>query len=475
MGDQEKDPFVLAVTPEIESLTGEIVSRFTQALLSLGAERFGSLKELAQKVGCSATYLYKIQNEERKLSFGLIARLISVLGVTLEAFLRRLLELEWAGKKGIDQELTGSPVVLLNQWREPGAEKDSPFLKSLGESLAEIGTFEPLVLPASSAWRSLLLVLEEERLRDWRKTRRRLERYILRLVRRHAAEGRVSRMELADLATLLAAWSAVQRVAGLRGFAIDGLTLAFELAERSKDVWADGFCLQKAAYLSHDLGRDGMAAAMIRKAAVCFSEVGTPEDLARLAIDRGYFSYYCGRLDEAQRLLERGLRTLEPNQRLYRASAHLALARIRREKGDLAGARRELDGAIKCHAPSSIEAAYTSWEAACLATQFEAMERAKAYFVEALQTFAKYGRAGDLAFVALDYAELLLKTGPKSELNVLIKDVLGWLTPLALSNVCLLKPFENLSALLAMGSVQLAELNNTRADCKKAMARLMTV
>ena len=123
MGDQEKDPFVLAVTPEIESLTGEIVSRFTQALLSLGAERFGSLKELAQKVGCSATYLYKIQNEERKLSFGLIARLISVLGVTLEAFLRRLLELEWAGKKGIDQELTGSPVVLLNQWRGPAPRR----------------------------------------------------------------------------------------------------------------------------------------------------------------------------------------------------------------------------------------------------------------------------------------------------------------------------------------------------------------
>ena len=108
----------------------------------------------------------------------------------------------------------------------------------------------------------------------------------------------------ADLATLLAAWAASQRVAGLRGFAADGLTRAFALAERSGDLWIHAFCLQKAAFLSHALGRDDQALAMIGQAAVYLTEVGGPEDLARLAVDRGCFSYYCGKIADARRLFE---------------------------------------------------------------------------------------------------------------------------------------------------------------------------
>jgi tetratricopeptide (TPR) repeat protein len=472
MNTQDGEILDCAASPEVERRATEMVTRWTAALLCLLERRSRSLKRAAKLAELSPTYLYKLQNGERNLNVGMIARLLCANDVSFESFLRYTLELEWAGKPGLERGLTGPPSELLADWREPGAANLSPFLEKLDEFLGKFEGLAPADSLGVSLWRPVIQTLEEERLHEWRKLRRRLERFSLRLARKASRQRAISRMELADLATLLAAWAASQRAAGQRALAIEGLLRAFALAERSRDVWTKAFCLQKAAYLGHDLGHDETGLAMIEKAAVHLSEAGSPPDFARLTVDRALFYYYCGDIPEAQRLFESGLDLLGGRQRLYRASAYLGLARIFRERGLLANASNALAAATEIHAPESIEAAYVMWEAGALECEFDAFEQAEPYFREAFRLFAKFGAVSDVPFVALDYAELLLKTGRPAEMKSLLSEVLGWLAPLAQAKRGLLKVFENLSALLSLGAMTLGDLNVARNECaKKAVDR----
>lgn len=472
MGDRERELADFAASPEIEAAAEEIVARCTAALFSLVAPRTFNLTEVADLARVSTTYLYKVQKGERKLSFGMIARLLAATNTSFRSLLQRALELEWSGRPEEERGLTGPVAAMLADWRGAGAAGESPFLEELDGFLEKIDGLELATSSGVPEWRPEVLILEEKRLREWRRLRPRLQRKILQCARKLVRQGTVSRMELADLATLMAAWAAVQRVAGRSGFAIDGMTRAFALAERSEDGWTRAFCLQKAAYLSHDLGHDHFALAMIDKAAVFLTEAGDADDFSRLAVDRGYFNYYSGRIREAERLFEFGLRKLDPCQRLYRASAHLALARIRRERRDLAGARKELEAAVALHAPASIEAAYVLWEAGEHEMAAGEWERSEAHYRHAQMLFSKFGTASDVVFVSLDYAELLFRASRLAELKILIAEVLGWLAPSADAKESLLRPFENLSALLTLRTFNLVELDSAREQCKKAAARL---
>jgi tetratricopeptide (TPR) repeat protein len=467
MGDQERETLEHIAGPGIEETAANIEARWTAALLSLLERKSRSLKRAAKLADLSPTYLYKLQSGGRKLHSGIIARLLCGSNVSFDTFLRHTLELEWAGKPGFVRGLMGTPPELLADWREPGAAKLSPFLEDLDAFLRKIERHRLADSPGTLTWRPVIQMLERDRLREWRKLRRRLERMILRSARRASRQKEISRMELADLATLFAAWAASQRAAGQRALAIEGLIQAFALAERSGDVWTKAFCLQKAAYLSHDLGHDEQGLLMIEKAAVHLTEAGDPDDLARLTVDRALFYFYCGDIPEAQRLFESGLDQLGRGQRLYRASAYLGLARIFRERGLLANASKALAAATEIHAPASLEAAYVMWEAGALECEFDAFEQAEPYFRESLRLFAKFGAASDVPFVALDFAELLLKAGRPAEMKSLFSEVLGWLAPLAQAKRSLMKVFENLSALLAMGTMTIGDLDNARTECSK--------
>jgi tetratricopeptide (TPR) repeat protein len=464
MGAHERESLEYTASPEIDRRAAEIDARWTAALMSLIARRSRSLKRAAKMADLSPTYLYKVQGGERKLSSYLIARLLSATDVSFDSFLRHTLELGWAGKPGFERGLIGPPSELVADWREPGAAKLSPFLEELDGRLGKIDRLALADSLGTPLWRPVVQKLEEGRLREWRKLRRRLERMTLRLARMASRRREISRMDLADLATLLAAWATTQRAAGQRGLATEGLIRAFALAERSGDVWAHAFCLQKAAYLGHDLGRDEQGLAMIQKATLHLSELGASDDIARLTVDRALFYYYCGDIPEAQRLFESGLDLLKREQRLYRATAYLGLARIFRERGLLANASKALAAANEIHAPASIEAAYVMWEAGALECDFDAFEEAEPYFREAFRLF---GMASDVPFVALDYAELLLKTDRSSEMKSLFSEVLGWLAPLAQAKRSLMKIFENLSALLSLGCVTVGDLDNARNECSK--------
>lgn len=471
MGNPEKELYAAAENPEPEGQVDELTTRFTEAVLGLVGERVGDLRSAVQDAGFSQNYSYRLVNRERKMGLDLAAKLMEMNGIPVVELARRLLEQEAGRPAPATPFEAPQPAQLLARLREKGAEKNSPFLGQLAPWLDGIGRKPLLEIRKPMVWRATLMVLEEERTRDWRKTRRRLERYALALARRLAGPDPVTRNDLVELASLIAAWAAVQRVAGWRNQALDALQIAFVLAERSADVWTQGFCFQKAAYLTHDLGHNQLALILIERAALCYGEAGTPDDLARILIDRGYFSFFCGRKEEALRLLESGLRKVDRNQRLYVVAAHLTLARIFRERGDRSRARQELRAAIDCHLADSIEVAYISWEAAKQEREFQDAAEAEKLLKTSFRLFVHHGHSGDLAFVALDWAEILLETGRLPELKRLVRDVLKRLETMARAIRGLAKPFENLAALLALGGLGKAELDAARQSCENLVSR----
>lgn len=457
------------LAPDVAAKAEEYGARLFRAFSSLYSnEKVKKVKELSVRAGYSSTYLHKILNGSRKITLDVLLQVIAAANDPLERLLRRL-ALPCPGNEGLEEPLLmvlASPAALLEEWREK-PETPDPFLAEVGEWVEELRLREKERWPVALPLRQVVLSLEEERLRDWRWTKKQLERRGREHWNELRAKSRLALGSLGELAVLLAAWAATQRVAGHRGNATDALGFAFELAETAADSWAYAFCLQKAAYLAHDLGHDLEALAFVQRGTLLLGEDCSIDDLARNTIDRGYFSYQLGRVDRAENLLRAGLAKLGPHQRLYRFTAYQALAQIAREKGELETARRDLREAANYCAGKGLEAAYVAWTAAGIEQAAKAFSSAEEYLQQAIRLFAQHGRAGDIAFVALDHMELLLELQRLDELRKLAVEVAGWLAPLAADNSCLLEVFEDIAAVARLGTLSSHDLENARGVCEK--------
>jgi tetratricopeptide (TPR) repeat protein len=443
------------MSPEVAARVEEFAKRLFAAFSVLYSDKKAQkVKELSKAAGLSETYLHKVLNGTRALTMDVVLKVVAAAKDPLERLFRTCARLN-PGNEGLDETLAtllGSPAELLEDWREKPEAKD-PFLVEAEAWLEVIRSRGTEVRPAATPLRQVVLSLEEERLRDWRWSKQQLELRGRDHWQDLSKKERFPRSAIGDLSVLVAAWAAVQRVAGFRGNGIDALKVAFELAEIGDDSWAMGCCLQKAAYLAHDLGHDPEALVFVQRATLRFAEAPTVDDMARNTIDRGYFFFQLGNKREAERLLSAGVSKLGPQQTLYKFTAHQALSRIAHEQGQLDKARQEIKAAAEYCSGEGLEAAYLAWTAAGIEKEAGSYESAERYFREAILLFAKSGRAGDIAFIALELMALLIQMDRRSELAALATGVLGWLEPLASSNSCLLEVFENIVALMKLGTL----------------------
>lgn len=417
------------ISPEEEAQVAAWTDICREAILSLIQARGESFRKTSSRAGYSSAYLTRIKTGGRKLTLKTILRVLASFRMPLEIYLRRVAELgpqDNAGEN--DGSLLGSPADLLCEWREPRPEPPEAFLEKV-ESWAKKAVLAELsAAPIEVSVRPAVLVLEEQRTRDWRSAKAQLEVMAQFDLQPLFEQARLSRGAVADLAVLLAAWSATQRVAGLRGHAITGLSCALRLAHRSQDVWAQGFCLQKAAYLAHDLGRDIEALSFIRMAALCFSEDGDADDQARVTVDRGYFAYYCGRYDEADRLFRSGLARLGSRLRKFRLTAYQGLSAIERKRGRLSEAIVFLENAAGMCDGRSLDLGHIRWTQARIYRKTDTPELSIGASQEALAIFSEKGQAGDVALVALDLAEWYAASGEKRGLLLLAEDLAKWVS-----------------------------------------------
>lgn len=456
------------ISPEEEALTAQWGEIFRQAILSLTMARGESFRKTSSRAGYSSAYLTRIKTGGRNLTLKTILRLLASFRMPLALFLRRVMELIPRDDAfDSDGTLLGSPADLLCEWREAKVDPPEPFLEDALEWFGRLELRELSPAAAEVSVRPTVLVLEEQRTRDWRSAKAQLEVMAKFDLFPLLEMPRISRGAVADFAVLLAAWSATQRVAGLRGHAVSGLSCALRLAQRSKDVWAQGFCLQKAAYLAHDLGRDIEALAFVRMAALCFSEDGNDDDHARITVDRAHFAYYCGRYDEAERLFRSGLVRLGTRLRPFRLAAFQGISAVERKRGKIGEAIDWLEQAARICEGRSLDLAHIRWTQAHLYKATSCTEAAIAACQEAIAVFGDKGQAGDVALVAVFLAELYLAAAKKQELVSLAENLTRWISPLAENSVVRVA-VENLIALLRMGQINSKNLQEARLTLGKA-------
>lgn len=366
--------------------------------------------------------------------------------------------------------MLGSPADLLEEWREAKTEPAEPFLDHVAGWYSYVNERKLPPGPLDPGIREAVLRLEGERTRDHCGARSKLQmmaghELLPSMQKREATLGSV-----AGLAAVLAAWAATRRVAGLRNQAISALAHAIRMAELSKDAWTLGFCLQKAAYLAHDLGRDLEGLAFIRMATICFADGGDADDLARVMVDRGCITYYCGHHDEAERLFRCSLDKLEALghcSRPYQFAACQGLALVARAKGQLLTAVDHLRQAGMYVDPESLEAAHLLWSQSRIYWLAGDTDSAVVQCREAMVAFGRRGQAGDVALAALGLTEILLESGRHSELKQLGEELAGWL-PLLSENAVVRLEVENLVALLRLGSISTHNIDKARRVLSKA-------
>lgn len=439
-----------------------------EAILSLIQARGESFRKISSRAGYSSAYLTRIKTGGRNLTLKTILRVLASFRMPLGIYLRRVAELCPQEDSGENEgTLLGSPADLLCEWREGKPEPPEPFLDQIQVWAEQIGQRELSAASIEVSVRPSVLLLEEQRTRDWRSAKAQLEVMARFDLQPLFQQPRLSRGAVADLAVLLAAWSATQRVAGLRGHAISGLACALRMAHRSQDVWAQGFCLQKAAYLAHDLGRDLEALAFIRMAALCFSEDGDGDDQARVTVDRGYVSYYCGRYDDAERLFRSGLARLGSRLRTFRLAAYQGLTMIAKKRGRLSEAIEFLEQSSKICDRSSLDLAHIRLTQARLLKDIKDFPEAIVAAREAIAVFSEKGNACDVAWSTLLVAELLLIAQRKAEFKVLAADLNSWLPSLT-ENAIIQVAVENFVARLQLGDLTNKDLNTARQAFAKA-------
>lgn len=459
------------ITAEDQKKVEQWHELFRSALVQVIDTAGNSFRQSSNRAGYSHSYLGRIRLGVRKPTLNSILRILMAFEVPLDAFLRRVVALSSHQKADLyDPGLLGPAADLLEEWREAKIEPVEPFLDHIAGWYSYVNKRELPPGPLDPQIREAVLGLEGERTRDHRGARSKLQtmaghELLPAMQKQEATLGSV-----AGLAAVLAAWAATRRVAGLRNQAISALAHAIRMAELSGETWSLGFCLQKAAYLAHDLGHDLEGLAFIRMATICFADGGDADDLARVMVDRGYITYYCGHHDEAERLFRCSLDRLEAVghcKRPYQFAACQGLALVARAKGQLLTAVDHLRQAGTFVDPDSLEAAHLLWSQARTFYVAGDIESAVSHCREAMIAFGHSGQAGDVALAALGLAEMYLESGRHAELKTLGEELAGWLPSLS-ENAVIRLEVENLVALLRMGSISGNNINRARSVLAKA-------
>jgi tetratricopeptide (TPR) repeat protein len=457
------------MSPEVAARVEELAKRlFTAFSVLYSDKKAQKVKELSKAAGLSETYLHKVLNGTRALTMDVVLKVVAAAKDPLERLFRTCARLN-PGNEGLDETLAtllGSPAELLEDWREKPEAKD-PFLVEVEAWLDVIRGRGTEVRPAATPLRQVVLSLEEERLRDWRWSKQQLELRGRDHWQDMSKKERLPRSAIGDLSVLVAAWAAVQRVAGFRGNGIDALKVAFELAEIGDDSWAMGCCLQKAAYLAHDLGHDPEGLVFVQRATLRFAEAPTIDDMARNTIDRGYFCFYLGRASESERYFKAGLVTLAPASTSYRQAAHLGLSAIAAESGNLEEARRQADEAERLVPENSLPLAHLRWRQGRIFAASMDLSNAVTKYREAITIFGDRGHGSDVALVVFDWAQILVISRRKAELQALAGDVARWIGPLV-SNTIISEMLEDFLALLRLGYLTTKDIDKARRVFREA-------
>ena len=191
-----------------------------------------------------------------------------------------------------------------------------------------------------------------------------------------------------------------------------GVYFGLELASAHRLERSRAELLRVGAFVLVDTGLFSEALHLFGEAIVIYGDLGDPEEVAKLQVQRGGSFLAMGDYKTAVRVLKEGLRGLPPGDvrsaNVYRLAAFQRLASAHEHIDDVAGAEAWLEKAIEALEPDQrINAAKLTWQIARLSVKRGALEQAEAKLAEAFEVLVEC-QASECTLVALDLTRVLL-------------------------------------------------------------------
>jgi tetratricopeptide (TPR) repeat protein len=425
------------IDPDAESL-----DRLMEWALRRGFTRSG----LAKAMGHSHGYFQNVGKV-------LLSRLVDALrhlGVPPRAFFDSVFR---------DQRV--DPVLALQLEAENPRPFRHPFLESLAATVAELNTREIDFERVTVSHRATIEQLEELRFRDHERARVELEQLLASLLLpAPEVEGKVPALALAEAAAALTGWAAITRMNSQRDVAGQALTLAFTLARKSKNAWAEGLCYKRGVFLMREYGRSDLALDWVDEARDRFEISGETKDRLHQIVDRATVLLDLGQTEMAPEAFGAAIRLLPTASYRYLAIAHGGLAHLAGDAGNHQIAIGMFNKALACYPDPDYSCAFyyrglgraqlASGEVACGVASLR----------RSMNLLEKFGSDLETAFVALEIAGLLLEHS-SSELLDFAAELKVWLPSLQKNRV-IREQLNHIVALIELGRLNRVHLEEAR-------------
>lgn len=431
------------------------------AVLRALIEEHSSIHHVAQCLRMDHANLGRVLSGEYRLHLDLVEKILGVLGLPVSIFHRRCLK-GYRLKVSEAAALVNSCRAKLGRGRMAKVSSQDEFLARIAK--LQTGWFTDKCVHPGGTRRKELLQLEDARFTAPGEVTTKLEAMADDLLSVPATpQGRT------DVAMVLAIWSTLRRIEGRREQSRDGYLAAFSFLEQVDDPFAQGFVMQKAAYLAMDFDRLDSSFLLLDGALSAFTVAGDPEWQARIFADRGIVGFLQKRWSDAEADLRRALALLPATSPRYRFAAGERLADILVETGRLEEAQQILSEASE-FLRDTLARAFLAWRQGKLFSAQGQLPSAAERLWSAFAVMGANGEPLDTAMVAVDLAEVLLQLGRKNDLRSLITDTVAWMGRLA-ANRAAHQALVDLARLFYAGELNREKATEIRRDLEKGGRR----
>jgi tetratricopeptide (TPR) repeat protein len=373
--------------------------------------RRNSLRGAGKRCGRSNMWIWRQLRQNKSVDLIKTGKVMAQLDVPMRFFYEEML----------DESPAYDPCWLLEHYREGNGLPRDPFLASVHDRLLSL-----LDLRASAGGRRRRVEIETfEKARFFDRGRAKLG--LERLGSEILAEMETAPLkcsQLADCAHLLMIWGAVQRARGHRDDATDAYRLGYRLALAGRDSKILGLFFYFASHLlAIELAQPGHGLRFAERACAIFQHLRDRDLLSQSLIQTGIAFYQLGRYDEARQKAIAALRLAPRESWSTRMGAWINLANLAVIRGESRAALGKLGRARKIAKGSSYALAFLTWREAAILGRLNRFAEASRSFSKAIKLFGSFGQPLDVAFVALDFGEMLVSAGSLGEALAMARSV----------------------------------------------------
>jgi tetratricopeptide (TPR) repeat protein len=350
----------------------------------------------------------------------------------------------------LDESPAYDPCWLLEHYREGNSLPRDPFLAAVHDRLLTL-IDRPILAGAMRRRRTEIAELEVKRCFDRDAAKNSLEG-LCREVLENLEEAReLRRGQLADCAHLVLIWAAIQRARGHRDDSCDAYRLGYRLASAGRDPKVLGTFYCYSSHLLIELGQACHALRFAERSCRIFQQLRDRDLHAQGLMQTAAALFELGRHGESRIQTIASLRTAPRRSWNVRFAAWLHLGNLAMERGQARKAWARIKRARVLSRGSGYMQAYTRWREAAALKRLGRLAEAARAFRDAIRLFESYGQSLDVAFVAVDLAEMLMAAGRFSETLTMARALTPCFEKLG-SNAQALALWLDLLALILQGS-----------------------